>query len=217
MKIDVFNQQDHKIDMIDLPNNVFAAKWNPDLVHQALLAQLANNRQSLAHTKNRAEVRGGGKKPWRQKGTGRARHGSSRSPLWIGGGVTFGPRKEKVFAKKINKKMKQLAIFSVLSKRVKDGNFKVIDEISFLNERKSKIAVNGLKNLIDFNKAKNSFLLILPSSYRAAKSAIRNLKGIDAVSAGSLNVYDLLKWKNIIIEKSAIEEITKHYTILKQI
>ena len=104
MKTDIFNQQNNKVDIIDLPERIFGVKWNPDLVHQALMAQLANRRQPSAHVKDRSEVSGGGKKPWKQKGTGRARHGSNRSPIWKGGGVTHGPTKEKNFTKKINKK-----------------------------------------------------------------------------------------------------------------
>ncbi len=106
MKADIYNQQNQKIGEADLLNKIFNIKWNPDLVHQVLTVQLANRRQVLAHTKGRGEVRGGGRKPWRQKGTGRARHGSIRSPIWKGGGITFGPTKERVFARKINKKMK---------------------------------------------------------------------------------------------------------------
>lgn len=215
MQLDVFNKENNTIDKVEVSEKVFGTKWSPDLVQQALLAQLANRRKPLAHTKDRAEVKGGGKKPWRQKGTGRARHGSIRSPLWIGGGVTFGPRNERNFYKKINKKMKKLAVFSVLSQKVKDGDFKVIDELSFMNEKKSKAAIDGLKKLIDFKRTKNSFLFILPSTYKTAKFAIRNIKGIDAISATSLNVYDLLKWKNVIAEKGAIKEIEKHYAIVK--
>lgn len=213
MKIDIFNKENNKIDAMELPEKIFKAKWSPILIKQALLTQKANSRQNLAHTKDRAEVRGGGKKPWKQKGTGRARHGSIRSPLWIGGGVTFGPRKEKNFSRKINKKMKQLAVFSVISKKIKDDNFKIIDELSFLNEKKSKKAIDGLKNLINFNNSSNSFLLILPSVYKSANLAVRNLKKIDAISAKSLNIYDLMKWKNIITEKSAIEEMIKQYSV----
>ena len=211
MKADVFSKENSKIGTMELPEKIFKAKWTPILIKQALLTQKANSRQNLAHTKDRAEVSGGGKKPWRQKGTGRARHGSIRSPLWSGGGVTFGPRKEKNFSRKINKKMKRLALFSVLSRKIKDENFKVVDELSFLNEKKIKNAINGLKNLINFNNPRNSFLLILPSVYKSANLAVRNFKIIGAISAKSLNIYDLMKWKNIIAEKNAVEEIIKHY------
>ena len=116
MKINIYNLKKEKAGEIELSDRIFGVKWNADLVHQALNTQLANRRQPWAHAKDRAEVSGGGKKPWKQKGTGRARHGSIRSPLWIGGGATFGPSKERNFAKKINIKMKRLAIFSVLSR-----------------------------------------------------------------------------------------------------
>ncbi len=215
MKVDIFNKENSKAGEMELPEKIFKAKWAPILIKQALLTQEANSRQNLAHAKDRAEVSGGGKKPWRQKGTGRARHGSIRSPLWSGGGATFGPRKEKNFSRKINKKMKQLAVFSLLSKKIKDGNFKVIDELAFLNEKKLKTAVSGLKKIINFNDSKNSFLLILPSIYKSANLAVRNLKKISAISAKSLNIYDLMKWKNIIAEKSAVEEIINHYAIKK--
>ena len=215
MKIDIFNKENNKTGEMELPEKIFKAKWAPILIKQAVLTQKANSRQNLAHVKDRAEVSGGGKKPWRQKGTGRARHGSIRSPLWSGGGVTFGPRKEKNFYRKINKKMKQLAVFSILSKKIADENFKVIDELAFLNEKNLKIAVNGLKKIISFDDPKNNFLLILPSIYKSANLAVRNLKKIGALSAQSLNVYDLMKWKSVIAEKGAVEEIIKNYAIKK--
>ena len=127
MLMDVLNKQNEKAGTIDLPEKIFGVKWNPSLVHQVLMVQLANRRESIAHTKGRGEVRGGGKKPWKQKGTGRARHGSSRSPIWKGGGVTFGPTKEKKYARKINKKMNRSAIFSVLSRKMEDKEIKIID------------------------------------------------------------------------------------------
>ncbi|KKQ23334.1 50S ribosomal protein L4 [Candidatus Wolfebacteria bacterium RIFCSPLOWO2_01_FULL_38_11] len=209
MKIDVLNLKKEKSGTIDLPERIFGLKWNSDLVHQALLAQLANRREPIAHAKGRGEVSGGGKKPWKQKGTGRARHGSIRSPLWKGGGVTFGPTKEKIFAKKINKKMNRLAIFSVLSKRVNDNNLQVVDGLSnqLNKEKKTKTATKTLKNISNLK----STLLILPSSGKEAHRTISNLKNTDAISSYSLNVFDLMKYKNIIMEKEAVEEINKHY------
>ncbi len=209
MKIDVFDKQNNKVDTVELPDKIFAVKWNPDLVHQALTVQLANRRQNLAHAKTRSEVRGGGKKPWRQKGTGRARHGSSRSPLWIGGGATHGPLKERVFAKKINKKMNRLAIFSVLSKKLENQEIKVVDGIK-PESPKTKTMISLLKNLIDSKKPKA--LLIASSENKKINQAVSNIKGISAIASKSLNVYDLLKNKNIILEKDAVEEISKHYT-----
>lgn len=206
MKVDIFDKQNNKTDMIELSDKIFDAKWNPDLVHQALVAQLSASRVPFAHAKGRAEVRGGGKKPWKQKGTGRARHASIRSPIWKGGGVTFGPNKERNFVKKINKKMRRLAIFSVLSKKIKDGEFKIIDNFSV--EAKKTSDWNKILKAIADLRSKN---LLVPSANNNIHRMISNIKNIDSVSAKSLNVYDLLKAKNIILEKSAVEEIEKHY------
>lgn len=207
MKIDVYNQQNDKVDKVDLPERIFGVKWNPDLVHQALLAQLANSRLPWAHAKGRGEVRGGGKKPWKQKGTGRARHGSIRSPIWKGGGVTFGPLKEKKFARKINKKMKRLAIFSVLSKKAKDNELKVIDEFK-IDAKKTKEWEKILKNI---SGPKLSALLIPVAAKKNIHQAVANIKNTKAISPYSLNVYDLMKCKNIVLEREAIGEIEKHY------
>lgn len=206
MTIDVFDKQNNKVDTIDLPDRIFNVKWNPDLVHQALVAQLANRREPWAHAKGRAEVRGGGRKPWRQKGTGRARHGSIRSPLWKGGGVTFGPTKEKKFTKKINKKMKQFAIFSIFSKKMKDNELKVIDKFDVASN-KTKEWYKTLKNLVDLR----SKTLLIPSLANNIHKSIANIKNVDAINPYSLNAYDLLKNKNIILEKEAIREIEEHY------
>jgi large subunit ribosomal protein L4 len=206
MKADIFNQQNNKIGVVELPDKIFAVKWNPDLVHQALVAQLASRRLAWAHAKGRAEVRGGGRKPWRQKGTGRARHGSIRSPLWKGGGATFGPTKEKKFTKKINKKMKRLAIFSILSKKIKDNELKVINEFK-TDIRKTKEWEKILKNIIDLRLK----TLLIPAAANNIRRAIANIKNINAISAKSLNVFDLLKAKNIILEKEAVREIEEHY------
>ena len=130
MKTDLYNQAGEIINQVELPDQVFGLKINSDLLYQAVMAQLGNSRQVLAHTKGRSEVRGGGKKPWRQKGTGRARHGSIRSPIWKGGGVTFGPTKERNFSKTINKKMKRKALFMALSSKVTDQQLMVFDHLS---------------------------------------------------------------------------------------
>src|SRR5271156_592944 len=129
MNADVYNLQNEKVGTMELPAEVFGTKWSPTLVKQVLEAQLANARSPWAHTKGRGEVRGGGKKPWAQKGTGRARHGSTRSPIWVGGGKAHGPRKERDYSQKVNKKMKRVALFSALSKKVKDGEFKVFESL----------------------------------------------------------------------------------------
>lgn len=210
MTVDIFDKQNKKIDVINLPKKFFGIKWNADLVHQAFLAQIAGNRKSLAHTKGRGEVSGGGKKPWRQKGTGRSRHGSIRSPLWSGGGVTFGPSKEKVFTKKINKKMNRLAIFSVLSKKLADNELKIIENFP-VNDKNAKTSVMAKFFKEFFNGNKVSALLIAAPENKIINRVIANIKNVDAIGVESLNVRDLLKYKNIIMEKKAIEIMEKHY------
>lgn len=207
MKTDILNKKNEKIGEMDLPERIFGVKWNVDLVHQALNVQMANRRDVLAHAKGRGEVRGGGKKPWKQKGTGRARHGSIRSPLWIGGGVTFGPNKEKIFARKINKKMNQLALFSVLSEKLKDNKLKIVDDFNIGEDKKTKSMVNFLKNFFE----KPNALLIASFANKFINKPVSNIKGAGAIGSKSLNIYDLLKYKNILIEKQAINEIEKNF------
>ncbi|MFA5098869.1 MAG: 50S ribosomal protein L4 [Candidatus Paceibacterota bacterium] len=206
MKVEVFDKQNNKIGEIDLPERIFGLKWNADLVHQALIAQLGNSREPLAHAKGRGEVRGGGKKPWKQKGTGRARHGSIRSPIWKGGGVTFGPNKERNFSKKINAKMNRLAIFTVLSRKVKDNDLKVVESFAAVAD-KTKDWNTFLKGMIDLR----SKALIIPTAENNINKTISNIKNVSSINPKSLNVRDLLKAKNIIIEKQTVSDIEKHY------
>lgn len=207
MIIDIFDKQNNKVDTADLSDKIFNAKWNPNLVHQALMAQLSNRREPIAHAKGRGEVRGGGKKPWRQKGTGRSRHGSTRSPIWIGGGVTHGPIKERKFDKKINKKANRLAIFSILSKKIGDNEFKLIDNLK-IEPAKSKNALIFLKKILG---NKPNALLISSTENKKIKQLVSNIKNIDAIGAKSLNIYDLLKYKNILSDKKAMKEISECY------
>ena len=207
MKADLCNQKNEKIGTVDLPDDIFNVKWNPDLVHQVLTVQLANRRKILADTKDRSEVRGGGRKPWRQKGTGRARHGSIRSPLWKGGGVTFGPLKERNFSRKINKKMKELAILGVISKKLADQEIKIIDTLNLENHKTKNLAELVKK----FISLKESVLLIPAKENKNIYSAGRNLVKVGVINPESLNVYDLLKYQKILLDKEAIEVIVKHY------
>ncbi len=209
MKVDVYNQKNERISEVDLPDKLFKQKWNADLVHQVASVQIANSRQTLAHAKGRGEVRGGGKKPWKQKGTGRARHGSIRSPLWKGGGATFGPNKERNFSKKINKKMKRLAIFSVLSKKLQDKYLKVLDKFEIENLKTKDLAA-ALKNL--FGPRPNA-LLIAGSDNKKISRLASNLQNVEAMNPKSLNVRDLMKYKNVVLEKETIEQIKNHYKI----
>ena len=203
MKAQLYNLKGEVIGDIDLKDEIFGVKWNADVVHQALQAQIANTRKPIAHTKGRGEVRGGGKKPWRQKGTGRARHGSIRSPLWKGGGVTHGPTKDKIFAKKINKKMKRLAIVSALSRKLKDGNVKVVDAFS-LQAPKTKELAGALKV---FYKGTPHALLVPTGGNRTVFRASRNIPNVKSIDARSLNVYDVLRYRDILIEQPAIASL----------
>ena len=205
MLIDVVNQKNEKVGTMDLPEKIFGVKWNADLVNQALLAQLANRREPWAHAKGRGEVRGGGRKPWKQKGTGRARHGSIRSPIWKGGGVTHGPLKEKDYSQKINRKMRRLAIFAVLSKKLSDNEIIVVDKFEGA-KNKTREWVNVLRNLADL---RSKTALVFDPANKGAAKAISNLPKIGKISPISLNVHDLLKNKLIIFEKNSIKEVEK--------
>ncbi len=206
MQVSIYNLNKEKIGEFEVPERIFGKKWSPDLVHQALVTQQANNRNTVAHTKDRGEVRGGGKKPWKQKGTGRSRHGSIRSPLWSGGGVTFGPRKERIFERKINKKMNQSAIFSVLSKKMADNEIFVID--SFPMAKKTAEFSKLIKNIFE---PKNTAAFIFSEKNKNNFKFLKNIPRTSYLSPKSLNVYDLLNPKNIFIEKDSIKEISDHY------
>ncbi|MBI4193368.1 MAG: 50S ribosomal protein L4 [Candidatus Colwellbacteria bacterium] len=206
MSADVYNQKGEVIGTVELPDRVFKERWNSDLVHQAVLAQLANAREPLAHARMRGEVSGGGKKPWRQKKTGRARHGSIRSPLWKGGGVAHGPRNEKVYAVKLNKKMRQKALFSALSKKVKGGEVRVVESFA-LEAPKTKYMVGILKSLEAVNGKSSALIVSLSPCERAA----RNIPGVKNLDPKSLNVYDVLRHKRVLIEREAVQAIDAHY------
>ncbi|MBI2033557.1 MAG: 50S ribosomal protein L4 [Candidatus Liptonbacteria bacterium] len=208
MKTDVYNLENKVVGETELPDKIFGAKWNPDLVRQVLLALRANERRPWAHAKGRGEVRGGGRKPWRQKGTGRARHGSIRSPLWRGGGKAHGPSKERDYSQKINKKMKRLATASVLSKKWNDKEIKVFDNLE-VKEPKTKILAGVLKPILNLkkNSKKMDLLLVGQAHSKNLFRAARNLVKAKAVSPESLNIQDLLNHKNIFIDKGAISLI----------
>ncbi len=210
MELKVYNQEGKETGKIKLPAEVFDLKWNADLVHQVMIGMQANKRKGTAHTKTRADVRGGGKKPWRQKGTGRARHGSIRSPIWRGGGVTFGPTKEKNYEQKINKKMKRKAILVALSQKAKDNEILILDDLKLKNP-KTKEAASILKNLSKikgFEKLsgkKNSALILIKEKNETLKRSFRNLPGVLLSEARNLNLLDTLTYKYLIFPKSSLE------------
>ena len=203
MKVKTYNQKGESVGETELPKEIFDVPLNPDLVHQVVMVQMANQRKKIAKTKDRAEVRGGGKKPWRQKGTGRARHGSIRSPIWRGGGVTFGPTTEKVFKKRIPKKMKRKALFMVLSTKARENLILVLDDLK-IEKPKTKLMTEILTKL--FLK-KGSGLIVLPKINKNVILATRNIPGAVTIQAKDLNVLDLLSRKYVLILKEAIKVI----------
>ncbi len=203
MKVDVYNLEGEKVGMTLLPKEIFEVKVNPDLIHQVVVSQMTNRRSVIAHTKGRGKVRGGGRKPWRQKGTGRARHGSIRSPLWRGGGVTFGPTKERVFKKKINKKIKRKALFMTLSAKAKNNLLIILDKLE-LDRAKTKLMAKILEKLPCDNK---SSLIALPTIDKNIILATRNLPRIETIEARNLNCLDLLSFKYLIMPKESIKVI----------
>jgi len=206
LKAKVYNQQGKEVKTIDLPKSVFGVQPREEVIHQVVVAQQNNSRQVLAHAKGRAEVRGGGRKPWRQKGTGRARHGSTRSPIWVGGGVTFGPTKVRNFSKKVNKKMKRTALFMALSDRLAANEIKFVDKIDF-PEIKTKKAVDLMKKL----KAGDNILIVVEKTDQNLIKSCQNLPKVSVIRADSLNVIDLLRYKELLITEKAIENLVKVY------
>ena len=203
MKVDVYNEKGEVSGSTVLPKEIFQVPMNSDLVHQVLVSQMSNMRQNSAHSKNRAEVRGGGKKPWRQKGTGRARHGSIRSPIWKGGGVTFGPRNERNFERDIPKKVRRKALFMVLSEKAKNNLLVVMD--SFSMEKPKTKEMNDLIKKLPLSKA--SRLVAYSDGNSKIYLASRNIKKTMAERASDLNVVDLLNYKYLLISKDGIKEI----------
>ena len=207
MLANTYDQQGKKLTQTRLPSGVFGLEENKDLLYQVILSQKANLRQGTAHAKDRGEVRGGGKKPWKQKGTGRARHGSIRSPLWIGGGVTFGPNKEKIFKKKINKVMKRKALLQVLSLKAKDGLLVIMDKIAS-ESGKTKPMAKTLSSL----PCKGSGLLVIPKHEKNIVQAARNIKGFGIIEAKNLNALQAASFKYLILPKESIKVIENTFS-----
>ena len=206
MEAKIYNQKGDQAGTITLPPKVFAAKWRSDLVHQVVQSMRSNKRAGTADTKGRGEVRGGGKKPWKQKGTGRARHGSSRSPIWVGGGVTHGPLAEKNYKRKISKKMRAQALFSVLSRKWKDEEILFIDSLT-LPLIKTKEAKEVIKNLAKSTgwkalstSKKPKFLTALYGRNENVEKSFRNLPQLEIVFLKNLNSLDVLNHQYLLIE-----------------
>ena len=202
--VSVYNIEGKEVGKIDLSDAVFGVEVNEHLVHMAVVSQLANNRQGTQKAKTRSEVSGGGRKPWRQKGTGHARQGSTRAPQWTGGGVVFAPV-PRDYSFKMNKREKRAALKSALTSRVEENKFIVIDEINF-EEAKTKNFANILKSL-DVSKA----LVVLEDDNKHAELSARNIADIKTAKTNTINVYDILKYNTVIATKAAVKAIEEVY------
>jgi large subunit ribosomal protein L4 len=205
MESKIYNQNGFAKGIVTLPEKVFGAKWRSDLVHQVVESMRSNKRAGTADTKDRGEVRGGGKKPWKQKGTGRARHGSSRSPIWVGGGVTHGPLAEKNYKRKISKKMRAQALFSVLSKKFKDGEIVFVETLAqdSIKTKNGETAISNITKATGFKvtKSKNPKLLIaLFDKDEKTLKSFRNLSATEIVFIKDLNPLTVLNHKYLLIE-----------------
>ena len=203
--IDVYNIEGKKVQSVDLKEEIFGIEPNEAVVHSVLVNYLANQRQGTQSTKTRAEVRGGGRKPWRQKGTGRARQGSIRAPQWIKGGIALGP-KPRSYKYTVNKKEKRLAIKSLLSSKVLENELTVVDTFAF-DTIKTKQMVNALNNL----KVEGKSLILLAEKNENVQKSARNIEGVKTSLVNTINVYDLLKYKNLVITLDTVKKLEEVY------
>ena len=204
-KVDVYDIKGKKVSDIELADSVFGIEPNENIVHAVLINYLANQRQGTQSTKTRAEVSGGGRKPWRQKGTGRARQGSIRAPQWIKGGIALGP-KPRSYKYTVNKKERRLAIRSVLSSKVLEKELTVLDKIE-LKEIKTKSMVKALTAL----KLEGKTLIVLPENNKNVLMSSRNIEGVKTITANNINVFDLLKYKNLILPVDTVKKLEEVY------
>lgn len=212
MEAPLYNQEGFEVGTITLPEKLFGARWNPELVKQVVWMMQSSRRAGTAHSKGRGEVSGGGKKPWRQKGTGRARHGSTRSPIWVGGGVTHGPTSDKKYGKKINIKTRRKALAAVLSRKIKDEEIIFLDKI-LLSDAKTKTAASMLKKIGGSLDKKTlgarggRTLVVLEDPNTQAIRALRNLPFVTVEESRNINAEKALTPKFLIMTKHAIEKI----------
>ena len=208
MNIQVVNTKGEAIEQYELPTDIFGLDANNTLVHQVYRYQVLNSMYPVAHTKDRSEVRGGGRKPWKQKGTGRARHGSTRSPIWRTGGITFGPTSLKNFAISVNKKMKRKALFMALSSRVASDKFVLLDEFA-LSQMKTKEALSILNNL---KLVSTKTLIVFDRKDKNIEKSFSNIPNVSLIPFDSLNLIDILKSDTILTDVASVESIKNIYT-----
>ena len=203
-EVSVLNMEGNEVEKLNLNDGIFGVEINEHLVHLAVVSQLANNRQGTQSAKTRSEVRGGGRKPWRQKGTGHARQGSIRAPQWTGGGVVFAP-KPREYSKKLNKKERRLALKSALTSRVNENKFIVVDEFKF-DDVKTKNVANMLNNL----NVKKALVIMGDKNDNLILSA-RNIPGVKTALTSTINVYDIIKYDTVVVSKEAVANIEEVY------
>ena len=208
MEYPLYNQEAKNIGTVELPEKIFGLEMNQDLLHQVATSQMSNKRQVIAHTKGRGEVRGGGKKPWRQKGTGRARHGSIRSPIWKGGGVTFGPTKERNFKKKLNRKMVRKALFVALSSKARSNQLVMVDALKLQNP-KTKEMSQVFRNFWSMLGKRPNVLLVVPAGDENIKRASKNLPNFSVVEVKDLSPLQVMAYKHLIFVKDSVGTLEK--------
>ena len=204
-KVDVYDIKGKKVSDVELNENVFGVEPNENIVHEVLINYLANQRQGTQSTKTRSEVRGGGRKPWRQKGTGRARQGSIRAPQWIKGGIALGP-KPRSYSYTLNKKEKRLAIRSILSSKVLEKELTVVDKLE-LKEIKTKSMVKAFADL----KLSGKTLVVLPEKNLNVQASTNNIEGAKTILVNEINVYDLLKYTNLVLPLDTVKKLEEVY------
>lgn len=201
----IYNQKGQEAGKIKLPESVFGLSWNADLVHQVVVSMMSNSRTAVANTKTRGEVSGGGKKPWQQKGTGRARHGSTRSPIWVGGGIAHGPRSDKNYSRKVNKKAKAKALYTILSKKFRDGEILFVENLSFKAPKtaEAKTIVSAFAKVKGFEKLatkpKNVAIIAVDKKYPELVKSFRNIGNLAVEELRNINPVSVLNHKYLVI------------------
>ncbi len=208
MEYPLYNQEAKNIGTVEIPEKIFGLEMNQDLLHQIATSQMSNQRQVIAHAKGRGEVRGGGKKPWRQKGTGRARHGSIRSPIWKGGGATFGPTKERNFKKKLNRKMVRKALFVALSAKAKNNQLVLVDGLKLQNPKTKELS-QIFKNFLGIIGKRPNVLLVMPAGDENVRRASKNLPSLSTIEVKDLSPLEVMGYKHLILVKDSISVLEK--------
>jgi len=205
MEAQIYNEKGEAKGKVTLPESLFGLSWNADLVHQVVVSMTSSARNPIAHTKTRGEVRGGGKKPWQQKGTGQARHGSTRSPIWVGGGVTHGPRNDKNYDRKVNRKMKAKALFTILSQKMRDGEITFLDSVS-VKDGKTKNALGLISNIkkipgfdVIASKKQNALFLAVPEKNESNTRGFGNIGNVMLEETRNMNPITILQYKGLVI------------------